>query len=175
VKRKRKPDPFRDGLYPIQEHVVHVGTLGSLLFGRCGHYNTNFDAVDKRRKRERWKAPPRPGYEWFDAKGRLHWAKTRGEASKHRQRTERRHIQQYDCNDCKINTVRCGEFYMLKQDLWEKKLKLGLNDNLCVGCLEARLGRRLTIGDMQFLPTYRWQYPQSDRLIDRIGPWLCRS
>ena len=44
--------------------------------------------------------------------------------------------------------MRCGEFYMLKQDLWEKKLKLGLNDNLCIGCLEARLGRRVTIGDM---------------------------
>src|SRR5262249_10346984 len=132
VKLKRQPDPFRDGLYPIQDQFKPRGGRLAALLGSGNRYNTNFDAVDKRRKREKWKAPPRPGYEWFDAEGGLHWAKTRGEASKHRQRTERRHIQKYDCNDCKINAVRCGEFYMLKQDLWEKKLKLGLNDNLCI-------------------------------------------
>jgi hypothetical protein len=168
-KRKRKPDPWRDGLYPIQLQPVQQGTLGALLFGGGGHF-TNFAAVDKRRRSEKWKAPPRLGYEWFDAKGRMHWAKTRGEASKHRQRTERKHIERYDCNDCKINTVRCGEFYMLRDELWKGKLKLGWDDNLCIGCLEARLVRKVTIGDMKFLPTYRWMYPQSDRLNNRIGP-----
>jgi hypothetical protein len=174
MKPKRKPDPFSDGLYPIQGQVMSRNTLGAVLFGGGG-YITNFHTVDKRRKREKWQTPPRPGYEWFDAKGRLHWAKTRGQASKRRQRTERKPIEQYNCNDCKINTVRCGEFYMLKHDLWKGKLKLGWNDNLCVGCLEARLGRKITIGDLAFLPTYRWMCPQSDRLNDRIGPRGCRS
>ena len=59
MKRKRRPDPWRDGLYPIQ--VPRAQGLMAAIFG--GGYLTNFDAVAKRPRREKWKAPPRPGYE----------------------------------------------------------------------------------------------------------------
>ena len=42
----------------------------------------------------------------------------------------------YKCNDCGVNVLTTGEFYMLDQDIWEKDLGLGWNDNLCIGCLE---------------------------------------
>ena len=46
------------------------------------------------------------------------------------------------CNDCGVDVLRTGNWYMATPDLWEKKLGLGWNDNLCIACLEKRLGRK---------------------------------
>lgn len=54
------------------------------------------------------------------------------------------------CADCGIDTMptcRChdAEYYMVHDQVWEAA---GLGrGHLCIGCLEARLGRRLTPDD----------------------------
>jgi hypothetical protein len=47
------------------------------------------------------------------------------------------------CNDCGVDVLKIGDWYMAEQKVWEKKLGLGWNDNLCFACLERRLGRRV--------------------------------
>jgi hypothetical protein len=72
-----------------------------------------------------------------------------------------------------VNVLTTGEFYMLNQDIWEKDLGLGWNDNLCIGCLESRIGRKLKgpIEDFMLIPSYPWMYPTSDRMMDK-GEWV---
>jgi hypothetical protein len=80
------------------------------------------------------------------------------------------------CNDCGVNVITSGEYYMLKPAIWEEELGLGWTDNLCIGCVEKRLGRRLKPllegDDFMLLPDYEWlkQYPPSARLWDRYLP-----
>jgi len=78
-------------------------------------------------------------------------------------------LARYACNDCGVNVVTIGEFYMLHPDIWEDQLGLDWNDNLCIGCLEARIGRQVTFADMISIPSYSWMQPSSDRLLDRLG------
>jgi hypothetical protein len=78
----------------------------------------------------------------------------------------------YTCNDCGVNVLTSGEFYMLHPEIWQGQLGLGWSDNLCIGCLEQRLGRRvgpLFGGDFCSTPNYPWMYPPSPRLMDRYG------
>lgn len=51
------------------------------------------------------------------------------------------------CNDCGVDVVKAGEYYMLSADIWERTLRLTWADNLCIGCLESRLGRKLSFDD----------------------------
>jgi hypothetical protein len=74
----------------------------------------------------------------------------------------------YRCIDCGVNVVAIGEFYMLKSALWEDQLGLGLSDNLCIGCLERRLGRKISLRDLGSFPRYRWMQPLSLRMQHRI-------
>jgi len=46
------------------------------------------------------------------------------------------------CNDCGVDVLRTGNWYMATPELWQKKFGLGWNDNLCIACLEKRLGRK---------------------------------
>jgi hypothetical protein len=64
--------------------------------------------------------------------------------------------------------VTTGEFYMLKNEIWQDHLGLGWNDNLCIGCLEARLGRKVCFADIPFVPDYPWMKPMSIRLQHRL-------
>lgn len=73
------------------------------------------------------------------------------------------------CLDCRVNVIEIGEYYMLRPELWEKKLGLTWTDNLCIGCLEKRLDRRVSIDDMCAFPIYPWTAPTSERLLDRCG------
>ena len=72
------------------------------------------------------------------------------------------------CLDCGIDTGKAGEFYVLRDDVW-----LSVNDSaigmLCVGCLEARLGRELQADD--FTASYVnavWFGVKSMRLLTRL-------
>lgn len=50
------------------------------------------------------------------------------------------------CMDCKTDTGKAGEHYMLKDSVWLAVVK----DNkgmLCIGCIERRLGRQLSALD----------------------------
>jgi hypothetical protein len=52
-------------------------------------------------------------------------------------------FRRYPCNDCRRDCARIGHWYMAETNLWEKQLGLGWKDNLCLDCLEKRLGRPL--------------------------------
>ncbi len=77
----------------------------------------------------------------------------------------------YKCNDCGVNVLTTGEFYVVRPDIWEGQLGLGWEDNLCIECIEARLGRKLKgpLPDFISFPSYPWMYPTSDRLMNRYG------
>jgi hypothetical protein len=77
-------------------------------------------------------------------------------------------LAHYRCNDCSVNVVTAGEFYMLHPEIWEDQLGLGWDDNLCIGCLEKRLGRKVSLLDMVSFPRYPWMKPSSLRLMHRI-------
>ena len=86
-------------------------------------------------------------------------------------------LARYGCNDCGVNVVTIGEFYMLKPEIWNDQLGLGWDDNLCIGCLERRLGRKVTFLELNggFLPHYPWTKPPSIRLQHRLfGQWITK-
>jgi len=74
------------------------------------------------------------------------------------------------CLDCRIDTGRIGEHYMLVDAVWQ----LVHNSNkgmLCVECLEKRLGRRLNPGDFNDSHVNRVKpgESKSQRLLTRIN------
>jgi hypothetical protein len=72
------------------------------------------------------------------------------------------------CDDCGVNVIKIGEYFMLNANMWENQLGPGAWDNLCIGCIEARLGRKIWFPDMCNVPNYPWMRPISDRLRDRF-------
>jgi len=77
-------------------------------------------------------------------------------------------------SDCGADTYR--EFYLLKSWIWKRAaghIPEVYDDELCIGCLEARLGRELTSADFIDCPLNNldWRqlgWPMSDRLRDRL-------
>jgi len=69
--------------------------------------------------------------------------------------------------DCGVNTVDIDEYYGVWDDIWlfANPADFGM---MCIGCLEHRLGRKLTPIDFTDWPINR-VFPQSDRLKDRLG------
>lgn len=86
-----------------------------------------------------------------------------------------KHVRdRFACNDCGVNVLTSGEFYMCTAKIWEEQLGLGWRDNLCIGCLEQRLGRKVgplwqVNSDFSLPPNYPWMYPTAPRLLDRYG------
>ena len=92
------------------------------------------------------------------------------------------HIQPIDfdsfgacCFECGVDTIKIGEFYGVRNDVWmvacpwtNAELVAPGFDFLCIGCLEARLGRTLTPEDFVDTPLNRME-PRSDRLRSRLG------
>jgi hypothetical protein len=60
-----------------------------------------------------------------------------------RRRLSRHLLASHACKDCGLNVITAGEYYMVSPRLWEDKLHLKWTDNLCIGCLETRIGRKL--------------------------------
>jgi hypothetical protein len=86
-------------------------------------------------------------------------------------------LARYRCNDCSVNVVIAGECYMLNDEIWEDQLGLGWDDNLCIGCLEQRLGRKVSMANTQ--SAHHVVYPFSKRLCARLfgkrnGKWIVR-
>jgi hypothetical protein len=52
-------------------------------------------------------------------------------------------MRKFLCNDCGVDVLVSGDWYMATAKVWEKQLGLGWNDNLCIKCLEKRLGRKV--------------------------------
>jgi hypothetical protein len=82
--------------------------------------------------------------------------------------TRRRLSYRLPCNDCGVCVVGAGEYYMVAPDIWEKRLGLTWRDNLCIGCLEARLGRKLRQGDFISIPENPGGYKNSERYARRF-------
>jgi hypothetical protein len=74
-------------------------------------------------------------------------------------------ILDWRCLGCRADTLALDEYYMVHDDLWFQASPTGAG-HLCIGCLEARIGRRLTPGDFTS-PSLDGRY--SDRLRDRTG------
>jgi hypothetical protein len=91
------------------------------------------------------------------------------------------------CIDCGLDTAPNddrrkrgagkSEYYMVRDSVWEKA---GMSERkhratfLCIGCLEARLGRMLTARDFTHVPINRpdrWKSPRLNaRLSNRANP-----
>jgi hypothetical protein len=86
-------------------------------------------------------------------------------------------VHRSHCADCGHGTLALGEYYMVKDEVWEKAWAnrrkpwhelFGL-DILCIGCLERRLGRTLTPCDFTDAPINKLSKNMSDRLRDRLS------
>ena len=72
------------------------------------------------------------------------------------------------CADCKQNVIKLGDFCMVVPKLW-RKLKLTWDDNLCLPCIEKRLGRNLRPKDFPSVQPYVEGYCNSALLSERSG------
>jgi hypothetical protein len=90
------------------------------------------------------------------------------------------------CADCGIDTIHTiDEWYMVDDDLWEqawigrRKSRKYWDENrphpvyfraeiLCIGCLEARIGRTLVAGDFADAPVNSLRKCKSERMRERL-------
>ena len=83
----------------------------------------------------------------------------------------RRKIARHVCIDCGINVIKIGDYCMIHADVWEKQLGLRWSDNMCLRCVELRLGRALTAEEVGWGLIHDVEgYPKSDLLMARIYP-----
>jgi hypothetical protein len=71
------------------------------------------------------------------------------------------------CLDCGVDTFAAGEYYKVWPDVWERS---GLHPDdgmLCLGCLEARIGRTLSTFDFEPVAC-NFEWPSSSRLRSRL-------
>jgi hypothetical protein len=78
-----------------------------------------------------------------------------------------------NCADCRWNTLALGEWYAVRDDVWEQACRREPRpawEILCIGCLEERLGRRLTPDDFIDAPVNDPNMPgTSSRLRARMS------
>lgn len=73
------------------------------------------------------------------------------------------------CLQCGADTDALDEYYMVDDEVWEQVTDSS-DGHLCVGCLESRLGRRLSAADFTDSPVNSSdELARSDRLRDRIA------
>jgi len=81
-----------------------------------------------------------------------------------------------NCADCRWNTSYLNEFYMVCDTVWNEACRQKPASILCVGCLEERIGRRLTPYDFIDCPLHDPnEHKQSNRLRARLGPHQWRA
>jgi hypothetical protein len=73
----------------------------------------------------------------------------------------------WQCFSCDVDAFDLGEDYYVHDELWRT---YGVEGMLCIGCLETRMGRKLTPDDFKPGQDKRddWR-PMSDRMRDRLG------
>jgi hypothetical protein len=68
------------------------------------------------------------------------------------------------CADCDIDVAELGEHFMVHDEVWP----IGKRDGqLCIGCIETRIGRQLTPADFTDCRMNRWP-GHSQRLTARL-------
>jgi hypothetical protein len=80
----------------------------------------------------------------------------------------RKEIARHKCIDCGVNVIKSGDYCMINPEIWKRQLGLGWTDNLCIACIEARIGRKLTLVDFCGLASVEGFGP-SDILVNRLG------
>jgi hypothetical protein len=78
------------------------------------------------------------------------------------------------CADCGVGTISLGEWYMVRDDVWEQAWRgrrkwwhsIEGQEVLCIGCLERRLGRTLVAGD--FIPDVPANDPNKSNMSERL-------
>jgi len=76
------------------------------------------------------------------------------------------------CALCRVDTLAIGEFYMIKDEVWDAAVGPDsfINSSfLCIGCLELRLGRHLRTDDFADVPLNEIHGGESSRLRDRLS------
>jgi hypothetical protein len=74
----------------------------------------------------------------------------------------------YLCMDCRVDTSKIGEYYMVQDHLW-RAVNPKIEGMLCVGCLEKQLGRELNFTDFTLCPVNLCNlFTGSDRLRTRM-------
>jgi hypothetical protein len=72
------------------------------------------------------------------------------------------------CIDCGVNTSTIGEYYVVNDEVWTQAFgKPDQHGMLCIGCLEARLHRRLLPSDFRPCPANFFN-GKSPRLLSRL-------
>ena len=71
------------------------------------------------------------------------------------------------CIDCSIDTF--DEYYMVHDTVWLSVVVTKKSGMLCIGCLETRLGRRLTRADFTDAPINHLDFERSERLQNRLA------
>jgi hypothetical protein len=80
-------------------------------------------------------------------------------------------IARHKCLDCGVNVIETGDYCMVRNEIWRDTFGLDWEDNLCIACIEKRLGHRLTAHDLNFGFTPNVEgYPKSDALSERTAP-----
>jgi hypothetical protein len=85
------------------------------------------------------------------------------------------------CADCGLGTVTAGEWYMVKDDVWEAAWtgrrepwhELPWQEILCIGCLEKRIGRTLVASDFSDDQINDRPRFKSARLHNRLSATVC--
>lgn len=72
-----------------------------------------------------------------------------------------------NCKDCGIDVEAAGEYCMLFMPVW-MEASAGA-DMLCIGCIENRLGRRLTRADFDMHYQQNSKPGKSARMMDRMA------
>ena len=78
-------------------------------------------------------------------------------------------IARHVCIDCGVNVIEKGDYTMIDPKIWREQFGLKDKDNLCIDCIEKRLGREIRMGDIISTPSVEG-YPQSKTLQARIFP-----
>jgi hypothetical protein len=78
-----------------------------------------------------------------------------------------RAIARIKCDACGINIIKAGDYCMLQDEIWQEQFGLGWGDNLCIACIEQRLGREVTRDDFINCPQVEG-YAMSLTLASRL-------
>jgi hypothetical protein len=88
-----------------------------------------------------------------------------------------REIARHKCHGCGVNVIKIGHYCMLDSDLWERKLNLKSDDNMCIDCIEKHIGRppcsRISNGGHSRRALRGYQTKKSQTKMIDAGAWSC--
>lgn len=79
-------------------------------------------------------------------------------------------LKDFACKGCGFDTLNNNEYYMVKNEIWLYVNNGRSEGMLCIGCVELRLGRRLTRKDFTDAPINGYEIfkYKSARLANRL-------